>query len=299
MEGNTGQHGMRSTLLSVRPPSHNMQRVSSAAASRFLAAFTRDSAVKDHPGSYDFGELEQPLTFNLGEGQLIQQRNSTSLPRVTLDIAHSGAVHFDNKVMSPSVTSADSRSLPYPFQHRGVITGFESTPSQRGDAWEEPQMAADNSPRTDTSTVVQHDTKNGTLIAEGAQNGAPRSTKSTSDGMLAKNADSKAQRRLAQNREAARKSRLRKKAYVQQLENSRMKLNQLEQELQRARQQGMIVSGGNLSTDQNHLSSNGIVNSGAMAFDMEYARWLDEHTRQIHDLRTAVQNHAGDNDLRI
>ncbi|KAK1430520.1 hypothetical protein QVD17_13326 [Tagetes erecta] len=49
-------------------------------------------------------------------------------------------------------------------------------------------------------------------------------------------------RRLAQNREAARKSRLRKKAYVQQLESSRMKLSQLEQELQRARQQGIFIS---------------------------------------------------------
>ncbi|KAL2945980.1 hypothetical protein AAZX31_U014500 [Glycine max] len=44
-------------------------------------------------------------------------------------------------------------------------------------------------------------------------------------------------RRLAQNCEAARKSRLRKKAYQQQLESSRFKLTQLEQELQRARQQ--------------------------------------------------------------
>ncbi|XLT08584.1 hypothetical protein HN51_054377, partial [Arachis hypogaea] len=34
------------------------------------------------------------------------------------------------------------------------------------------------------------------------------------------------------NCEAARKSRLRKKAYVQQLENSRVRLAQLEQELQ-------------------------------------------------------------------
>ncbi|XLR47416.1 hypothetical protein S83_032076, partial [Arachis hypogaea] len=38
--------------------------------------------------------------------------------------------------------------------------------------------------------------------------------------------------RLAQNCEAAKKSRLRKKAYVQQLENSRVRLAQLEQELQ-------------------------------------------------------------------
>ncbi|GKD87346.1 bZIP transcription factor family protein [Tanacetum coccineum] len=49
--------------------------------------------------------------------------------------------------------------------------------------------------------------------------------------------DSKTMRRLAQNREAARKSRLRKKAYVQQLESSRMKLTQLEQELQQAKNQ--------------------------------------------------------------
>lgn len=49
--------------------------------------------------------------------------------------------------------------------------------------------------------------------------------------------DDKVQRRLAQNREAARKSRLRKKAYVQQLESSRLKLAQLEQELERARNQ--------------------------------------------------------------
>ncbi|KAF2284102.1 hypothetical protein GH714_019023 [Hevea brasiliensis] len=47
----------------------------------------------------------------------------------------------------------------------------------------------------------------------------------------------KVKRRLAQNREAARKSRLRKKAYVQQLESSRLKLFQLEQELERARHQ--------------------------------------------------------------
>jgi transcription factor TGA len=57
-----------------------------------------------------------------------------------------------------------------------------------------------------------------------------------------KQLDAKTLRRLAQNREAARKSRLRKKAYVQQLESSRIKLSQLEQELQRARSQVEIES---------------------------------------------------------
>ncbi|MQM08648.1 hypothetical protein Taro_041509, partial [Colocasia esculenta] len=56
-------------------------------------------------------------------------------------------------------------------------------------------------------------------------------------------------RRLAQNREAARKSRMRKKAYVQQLESSRIKLTQLEQDLQRARSQpqGLFVGGGGVA----------------------------------------------------
>ncbi|BAD81089.1 putative HBP-1b [Oryza sativa Japonica Group] len=80
-------------------------------------------------------------------------------------------------------------------------------------------------------------------------------------------------------------------AYVQQLENSRLKLTQLEQELQRARQQGIFISS---SVDQTHSMSG----NGALAFDMEYARWLEEHNRQINELRSAVNAHAGDNELR-
>ncbi|GFZ16111.1 bZIP transcription factor family protein [Actinidia rufa] len=106
--------------------------------------------------------------------------------------------------------------------------------------------------------------------------------------------DQKALRRLAQNREAARKSRLRKKAYVQQLEHSRMKLTQLEQELQRARQQGIFIATG-VSGDQ----SLSIGTNGALAFDMDYARWLEEHQRLINDLRSAVNSHIGDTELRV
>lgn len=46
-------------------------------------------------------------------------------------------------------------------------------------------------------------------------------------------------------------------AYVQQLENSRLKLSQLEQELQRARQQGVYISN---AGDQSHgTSGNGLI----------------------------------------
>ncbi|KAF8398235.1 hypothetical protein HHK36_017161 [Tetracentron sinense] len=39
--------------------------------------------------------------------------------------------------------------------------------------------------------------------------------------------------------------------------------------------------------------------TGALAFDVEYARWLEEHNRQVNELRAAVNSHAGDNELRI
>ncbi|XP_035821994.1 uncharacterized isoform X6 [Zea mays] len=103
--------------------------------------------------------------------------------------------------------------------------------------------------------------------------------------------DQKTLRRLAQNREAARKSRLRKKAYIQNLESSRLKLTQLEQELHQTRQQGIFIS---TSGDQPQSTSG----NGALAFDMEYARWLEEHNKHVNELRLAVNAHAGDNDLR-
>ncbi|KAL0446904.1 UNVERIFIED_CONTAM: Transcription factor TGAL1 [Sesamum latifolium] len=106
--------------------------------------------------------------------------------------------------------------------------------------------------------------------------------------------DHKALRRLAQNREAAKKSRLRKKAYVQQLENSGKRLAQLEQDLKRARQQGIFVASG-FSGDEIHSMGG----SGSMAFDIDYARWLDEHQHLINNLRTAVNSHANDSELQL
>lgn len=103
----------------------------------------------------------------------------------------------------------------------------------------------------------------------------------------------KVQRRLAQNREAARKSRLRKKAYVQQLELSRLKLVQMEQELQRARQQGLY---GGIGLDHLPLSSN--ADTGIAAFEMEYGHWLEEQKKQICELRVALQEHRNEVELR-
>ena len=36
-----------------------------------------------------------------------------------------------------------------------------------------------------------------------------------------------------------------------------------------------------------------------MAFDAEYARWLEEQNRQMNELRAAVNSHASDTELRM
>uniref|UniRef100_A0A803R9Z3 Uncharacterized protein n=1 Tax=Cannabis sativa TaxID=3483 RepID=A0A803R9Z3_CANSA len=183
--------------------------------------------------------------------------------------------------LSAAIVGSQPLSLPKDSQ-----TKLASLSGSHRENWGESSMA-EGSPRTDTSTDDTDDKnqrhERNQLLGVGASDSSDKSKE--------KAGDQKTLRRLAQNREAARKSRLRKKAYVQQLESSRLKLTQLEQELQRARQQGIFISS---SGDQSHSMSG----NGALAFDVEYARWLEEHNRQINELRAAVNSHAGDGELR-
>lgn len=39
--------------------------------------------------------------------------------------------------------------------------------------------------------------------------------------------------------------------------------------------------------------------TGAAVFDMEYSRWLDDDQRHMSELRTALQAHLSDGDLRL
>ncbi|XP_030460108.1 transcription factor TGA2.3 [Syzygium oleosum] len=167
----------------------------------------------------------------------------------------------------------------------GNVQGIEN--------WADSGMAApDNSQQTDTSTDVDTDDKRHLYRV---QRGALVAVDSADQPKM-RMSDVKTLRRLAQNREAARKSRLRKKAYVLQLENSRLRLMQLEQELQRARQQGMLVASGIPGDLSHNMAATG---NGAMAFDTDYARWLDEHQRLINDLRSGVNSQLNDNELQI
>lgn len=184
-----------------------------------------------------------------------------------------------------AITTVDPQAL---LQQKGEQPNLVAVRTRNNENWGESSIA-DTSPRTDTSSDPDIDIDERNQMFEQGQLAAPAASDS-SDKSRDK-LDHKSLRRLAQNREAARKSRLRKKAYIQNLESSRLKLSKLEQELQRARQQGIFISS---SGDQSHSTSG----NGAMAFDMEYARWLEEHNKHINELRAAVNAHAGDDDLR-
>lgn len=239
----------------------------------------------------DFGALEQSIRYRIEDATDIS-RNLVPDPKSSGQAVAFDPLQFTNfsKTLVPpditqSVAEVGSQKLPQPKERPPLQASLSSG---RFENWGESTMAP-TSPQTDTSTSVDTDEKNHRL--ETGQSAAVVASDS-SDRSKDKMVDQKTLRRLAQNREAARKSRLRKKAYVQQLESSRLKLTQLEQELQRARQQGIFISG---SGDQSHSMSG----NGALAFDVEYARWLEEHNRQINELRAAVNSHASDTELRI
>ncbi|XP_043722164.1 transcription factor TGA2.2-like [Telopea speciosissima] len=238
----------------------------------------------------DFGALANSVGFRIGDAVSLG-RNPVFNPTkstgqaTTLDPLQFGT--FTKSLVSSDITPPAARAAPQRFHSQKGQPNLGSVSSGHFENWGESAMA-DASPRTDTSTDVDTDDKN--QMIEGQSNALAASD--SSDKSKERGGDQKTLRRLAQNREAARKSRLRKKAYVQQLESSRLKLTQLEQELQRARQQGIFISS---SGDQSHSMSG----NGALAFDIEYARWLEEQNRQINELRAAVNSHASDNELRV
>ncbi|KAG2581942.1 transcription factor TGA2.2-like isoform X2 [Panicum virgatum] len=153
-----------------------------------------------------------------------------------------------------------------------------------GDALAAPLAAVAPVTVAAAADVVETESKLGTRLAQHdvvAVEEAPPS--SDSFGHDDARPRDKTQRRLAQNREAARKSRLRKKAYIQNLETSRMKLARLEQELAMARrQQGAHAGGGGVLAPA-------VADPRVAAFEVEYARWVEEQEKQAEELRAALQ----------
>ncbi|XP_057477732.1 transcription factor TGA2.3-like isoform X2 [Actinidia eriantha] len=242
----------------------------------------------------DIGELEQPAAgFHQDDAVDLSRSNlslyflSLSLTTPESSIAFVGSI-YNNLQFGGLEENIGSDEMMLPKGAVMVMGGGSSGNNGNFENWGDSGMG-EHSQQTDTSTDVDTDDRN---QSHGVQHGAL--VVDSMDQSKGRMGDQKTLRRLAQNREAARKSRLRKKAYVQQLEHSRMKLTQLEQEVQRARQQGIFIATG-VSGDQ----SLSIGTNGALAFDMDYARWLEEHQRLINDLRSAVNSHAGDNELRV
>ncbi|KAG6714912.1 hypothetical protein I3842_05G224900 [Carya illinoinensis] len=164
-------------------------------------------------------------------------------------------------------------------------------PFQQVSMWED-AFKGDISPNTGASTILQVDAG----LPNKSEFNSHELTGPSRNDEEGNNTADKVRRRLAQNREAARKSRLRKKAYVQQLETSRLKLAQLELELEKARKQSVYVGS---ALDTSHLGFSGNVNSGIAAFEMEYAHWVEEQNRQIFELRNALQAHVTEIELRM
>ncbi|XP_077215052.1 bZIP transcription factor TGA10-like isoform X2 [Tasmannia lanceolata] len=234
--------------------------------------------ISKESGAYDLGELDQALFLYL-EGQdhssIHEQRQSSGIRPPTLNIFPSQPMHEEPStkggigLVSPTDSATKRPSETTAMESANPRNGSESGPE----------------PGKDVKLGVKREGNRKGLTSSSEQEGP-------------KTPDPKTLRRLAQNREAARKSRLRKKAYVQQLESSRIKLTQLEQELQRARSQGMLFGGGLLG-EQGFPTGIGGLSSDATVFDMEYARWLEEHHRLMCELRAAVQEHLPENELRL
>ncbi|XP_043699120.1 transcription factor TGA9-like isoform X2 [Telopea speciosissima] len=246
--------------------------------------------INQQGSSFDFGELEEAFVLQgVKLGDDAKKPFFTTRPAATLEMFPSWPMRFQqtsrgsSKSEEESSDSGSAQNTDAQFEPESSITNkaLEQVLDQNQlQQQQQVEMMASDTSRTRPTPNQQ---------AKSLRKGSPSST---SEKIL----DAKTLRRLAQNREAARKSRLRKKAYVQQLESSRIKLTQLEQDLHRARSQGMFVGVGGGGGGG---GAGGNISSGAALFDMEYGRWLEDEQRYMSELRTGLQAQLSDGDLRL
>ncbi|XVF05180.1 hypothetical protein REPUB_Repub05bG0149400 [Reevesia pubescens] len=253
------------------------------------------SFIHQEGSAFDFGELEEAIVL-----QGVKFRNdeakaplfTAGRPAATLEMFPSWPMRFQQTQRGSSKSGGESTDSGSAVNTLSSKTENQLEPESpiSKKASSSDYQAFDQNPLQQQQQLEMASDISRTGTSQNQSAAKPPQEKrrgSTSEKQL----DAKTLRRLAQNREAARKSRLRKKAYVQQLESSRIKLSQLEQDLQRARSQGLFLGG--------CAGAGGNISPGAAIYDMEYSRWLEDDQRHISELRTGLQAHLSDSDLRI
>ncbi|KAG2634101.1 hypothetical protein PVAP13_2NG257300 [Panicum virgatum] len=226
------------------------------------------STMSKESASYDMAEFDQSAIFLYLDGHDQEQRQ-------TLNIFPSQPMHVAEPIPAKDVSVGMVAAMP----------NGNSSPPKRQEQGGQRSPAVPPAPTVALLTSAK-ETKS-SLTKKEATNGGKGATSGDQERVR----DPKTLRRLAQNREAARKSRLRKKAYIQQLETSRIRLSQLEQQVQVARVQGVFLGTG----EQPGFPS---APSPAVVFDMEYGRWVEEHSKLIFQLRAALNEHLADEQLQ-
>uniref|UniRef100_A0A0D9XP55 DOG1 domain-containing protein n=1 Tax=Leersia perrieri TaxID=77586 RepID=A0A0D9XP55_9ORYZ len=237
-------------------------------------------------GATYFGELEEALMQQVATLRRTQQTATTT----------STLHHGDTTPFSTAATATVTTARPPPtldifpsWPMRSLHTPKEGS-NLTADTTDSESSSKNNSNQNDSSDqqgLVGEMAGQFDHIPQQQQHKKMATDSPTHSSKTGKALDPKTMRRLAQNREAARKSRLRKKAYIQQLESSKLKLAQMEQDIHRARSQGLLLGapGGNTS-------------SAAARFDVDYARWLEEDGRRMAELHGGLHAHLPDSDLR-
>ncbi|KAI4991146.1 hypothetical protein ZWY2020_039517 [Hordeum vulgare] len=247
------------------------------------------SSMSKESTSYDMADFDQTAIFLYLDGhdpQSIQEQRQTlnifpSQPMHAAEALNPAAKINGGTVMAAMLANGGNPQQPSPkrpVQQQQLL--LQGAPGGSNAAPSLPSSAKDNK---NSASLVK---KEGTSSGKGATSS---STDPDREGV-----GEHRTLRLAQNREAARKSRLRKKAYIQQLETSRIRLSQIEQQVQAGRVQGVL-----LGTGDHHHQGLPSAPSFASMFDMEYGRWVEEHSKLIFQLRALLNDNAPDNQVQV
>ncbi|KAK9153682.1 hypothetical protein Sjap_001162 [Stephania japonica] len=253
-------HRVRDTDLADSRPSNQYQ--TPYAVLQHGSITTSPNLLNQQESSFDFGELGEAIIFDGLKSKSDEAKKSfysgTGGPAATLEMFPSWPMRFHT---IPRVSSK---------------SGEESTDS--GSALNNVACKADDSHLEPESPIsIKKGSRHQSLIDHNQQQLLLVEMPSASDTTGSDPLQNQQHRPLEQ-------------AYVQQLESSRVRLSQLEQDLQRARSQGLLVSAG---------GAPGNISPDAAIFDMEYARWIEDEHRHMSELRAGLQANLSDGELRV